>query len=171
MGKYGYNNYSTRWRVAFSPEQYLTVEGKIFHGQYHNASVANGSSVTMGISVPTNYYPRGFFDVTSDGGITVEIFEGSTYTGGTTINAINMDRNSSATDHMTIVHSPTVTDEGTLLDIQYLGGSGFHADVPGLTQSTPMALKVNTKYIIKVTNTSGDASKIAVGIYFTEQVP
>ena len=170
-----YNSYSTRWRIGFTAEQYLTLNGKIFYAQYTDTNVADGSSVTIGIDIPAGYYPRGHASLTSDGGVTFEIREDVTYSGGNAIDAINMDRNSSNVDYMTFVSNPAVTDEGTVLFTGFYGSAGgggwFGGSAsPAMGNASPIAFKANTKYIIKVTNTSGSASKISVGFYFTEQV-
>jgi len=140
----GYNHWSTRWRVGITLEEYAALDGLLFYVEYYNSSVTNGSSVTLGISTPTTCTARGRIIVESDEGVTVQFYEDSTYSGGSAINAINMDRTSSNVDSLTFVTNPTVTNEH-------------------------FKIKSNAKYIIKVTNVSGDASKIKVGWFFMEQ--
>ena len=167
----GYNNWSTRWKVGMTLEEYSALDGLLFYAEYYNAAVANGSSVTLGISTPTTHTSRGRIIVESDEGVTVQFSEAATYTGGSAVNAINVDRTSANVDHLTLVSNPTVTNEGTVLIQSILGSASQFREggTPGECSCSHFKLKANTKYIIKVTNVSGDASKIKVGWYFIEQ--
>jgi len=167
----GYNHWSTRWRVGITLEEYAALDGLLFYVEYYNSSVTNGSSVTLGISTPTTCTARGRIIVESDEGVTVQFYEDSTYSGGSAINAINMDRTSSNVDSLTFVTNPTVTNEGTVL-AQSINGSASQfkeGGTPGECACSHFKIKSNAKYIIKVTNVSGDASKIKVGWFFMEQ--
>ena len=118
------NHYSTRWRVSYDAEEFVQLKGMIFTADYYNSSVASNSCVTFAISMPTVGVitsARCRFSVESTNGALVELKEGATYTGGVAINAINMDRNSTNTDHLTIASNPTVTNEGTRLIASVMG--------------------------------------------------
>jgi len=167
----GYNHWSTRWRVGMTLEEYSALDGLLFYVEYYNSSVTNGSCVTLAISTPTTHTNRGRVIIESDEGVTVQFYEDATISGGGAVNAINIDRTSSNADHTTFLTDPTVSDQGTVL-FQSVNGSASQfkeGGTPGECQCSHFKLKSNATYIIKVTNVSGDASKIKVGWYFIEQ--
>jgi len=167
----GYNHWSTRWRVGMTLEEYSALDGVLFYGEYYTSSVTNGSSVTLAISTPTTHTARGRIVVESDEGVTVKFSEDATHIGGSAVNAINIDRTSANADHLTLVSNPTVTNEGTTLFQSILGSASQFKEggTPGECACSHFRLKSTTTYLIKVTNVSGDASKIKVGFYFIEQ--
>jgi len=167
----GYNNWSTRWRVAIGLEEYSALDGVLFYGEHYWSSVSNGSSVTFAISTPTNYTCRGRAIIESDEGVTVEFREDVLQKDGAAVNAINIDRTSTNVDHMTLTYDPTVTDEGTQLwkSIEGSASQFKEGGTPGECACSHFKLKSSTTYTVKVTNFSGDASKIKVGWYFIEQ--
>ena len=164
----GYNNFSTRWRVAYSPEEYGTLDSLCFYAEY-TGSVASNSVATLGISVPTNYAPKGRFMEEATGPVIIRVKEGATFTGGSAINAINLSRNSSNVDHITFVSNPTVTDEGSTLITEVEGSGSQTSSAPGFSSRTHIELKLDTKYAITVTNGGASAVNFKVGLYFIER--
>lgn len=169
----GYNHYSTRWQIAYDAEEFVQLKGYLFYAEVYHSSIANAACATFAVSMPTSGVltsARCRITIESDEGVIVQIKEGAAYTGGSAVNAINMDRNSANTDHLTFTSQPTVTNEGTTLITSVLGGAGnfFSSGSPAFCSCTHLSLKYDTKYIIKVTNTSGDASKIKISMLFTE---
>jgi len=167
----GYNEFSTRWRLSYSPEEYTTLGGNTYYAEYYNSSIATSSTVTFGISVPTNVTPKGRFALESDGEVIIRIKEAATYTGGSAINAFNLKRNSTNTDGITFVSNPTVTNEGTRLESYYIGTgdlSNFARAEPESGDSVFWLLKTDTKYIVKITNQSGGAINIKLSYQFHE---
>jgi hypothetical protein len=137
-----------------------------------------------------NHYKAGFMDVTMDtndvidllfvtpdtathahwaltaqstGVATVELYEGTTATGGTAVTIWNRDRNSAKTAGVTVFHTPTVTDAGTKMSTRWIGGTGFRTDVSGEHRGdSEFILKQNTKYLVRATANT-DSIKVAIG--------
>jgi len=81
----------------------------------------------------------------------IQVYEGTTTSNdGTTVTPVNRNRNSSTTPTVSIYHTPTVTDVGTLI-AGYKTGSGnkVGGEIRG---SNELILKQNTKYLIRLTN-------------------
>lgn len=155
-------------------ETYQTTEGKMYYGEFTVASLGDGSSCTIGISTCTvgiGTYPHGRLLVDVDGAAISEFKETVAYTGGAGVTQYNLNRRSTETSDVTIVSNPTVSDEGTTIQTSYAGTTittpSKHGD-PGSSKAAFWVLKSNTKYILKVTNTSGGAIKVHIAYLFHE---
>ena len=85
------------------------------------------------------------------------LYEGSVVTSGTSLTAINKNRNSTATSQSAALLNPTVTTLGTPILTQILiGGTGKKAG-GGSISGTDVILKPLTTYLFRLTNVNGTA--------------
>jgi hypothetical protein len=85
------------------------------------------------------------------------LYEGSVVTGGTSIVAVNKNRNSVITSQSAALSNPTVTTLGTPILAQILiGGQGKKAG-GGAVGSSDLILKPLTTYLFRLTNVNGTA--------------
>lgn len=86
----------------------------------------------------------------------VELFEAPTTTAdGTALTSRNNDRNSSNTATTLFYYDPTVTGDGTRIDVDVIGSDGANpagADGGDMNRETEWLLKRNTSYLIKFTS-------------------
>lgn len=89
-----------------------------------------------------------------------ELYEAPTTTAdGTGVTPYNNDRNSANTSTLLFYKDPTVTVDGTLLDIDVIGSDGANpvgADGGDLERDLEWNLKQNTAYLIKFTAGTDD---------------
>jgi hypothetical protein len=114
--------------------------------------------------VSTSEYYHLDFEVSCDGGALVELFEAPTITGnGSTLAALNHNRNSSKTTDISAYYDATTSDDGTRLSVYEIGsGGGGPNNAPGKrSRDNEFILKADTSYIIKVT-TRQDNSNVSL---------
>ena len=106
----------------------------------------------------------------SSGIIIAEMFEGSDFTTGTMVNINNMNRRSTNTSTVTVSTAPTVNSEGTKIDEVSFGSTGIgnSITVSVLDAQLPWALKTNTKYLFKLTNSDGNDVDVIVRMVILE---
>ncbi len=116
------------------------------------------------------------FEVRSDvDDIRIEVFEGVTYTGGTTpnTNSVNTDRNSTATAVLVAVVDPTVTDLGTKISNRRLiiaAGQGSSNTGLQSTAAASIMMKRSTKYLIRFTNLDSTAAIMSTVTLYSESI-
>jgi len=99
--------------------------------------------------------------------VTIEFFESPTVTApGTAGTPIAKNRIVSAIPTTSVFLNPTVTSDGTRLDIDKLLGA--NKDVGGRDLHTEWLLKPNTDYIFKITNSSAQIANIVAGFIWSE---
>lgn len=84
------------------------------------------------------------------------VYEGITSTEGTGITEFNRNRNSATEATCVVVHTPTVSNTGTLLRTKHFG-TGKTAGVE-THENDEWVLKQNTKYLIRLTNATTSAN-------------
>ena len=80
-----------------------------------------------------------------------------------------MNRTSSNSSGATIVKNPTVSSYGTKIETIIGGSAGgkfSSGQSPSYSSGANWMFKPSAKYLIKVTNDSGDASKVKVSYLF-----
>mgnify|MGYP003126151019 FL=1 len=154
--------------TVISSQHRLIHDGMFFSGWFRNATLASGSKLYLGISVPASTYPHmQVVQVTADeGGLEVELYENSTYSGGSAVTMVNRNRNSSKTLSTSVVSAPTVTTEGTLIDFHILPeqGAGGHSGVNTKEEFGELALSSSTDYLIAVDNTTATTRDVTINI-------
>jgi hypothetical protein len=137
------------------------------HTEKH--AIANGASFDVLMINPAGNRPHFRSLTIADGApMDVELFEGTTVSAnGSTMGVLNTDRNSANTNNMTLFSGPTITDDGSLIEFNFVVGdrkAGGTAESPVLE----WILKEDTNYLLRVTNNSGGASDFAHNLFWYE---
>ena len=128
------------------------------------------SSVVFGVIVPdVTKWPHMLFDFQCTGETEFEIYETASFTSGTTVTAINNDRNSANTSNLDIRQDPTVVSMGSLIAAQLVGvAQNPTRGVGGIARrDDEIILKQNTKYIFQFTS-GNDSNNISYRAYWYE---
>ena len=162
-------------KVAIAEEHWVVHEGLAFTANHKFTSVANSSSVDLLLINPAGNYPHiHVYDIACGrGDVDVLVYEDPTASAnGTEITPGNPNRNSSNTPTLTMFHTPTITDVGTLLSQVWLPptatGVGQQAGIFLSPAGTEWILAPSKSYLIRVTNNSGATISIWERIMFYE---
>lgn len=147
--------------IDSSTETLQTIEYE--HHEIHSGSsyttdrdieLANGASGDILLITPdTTKYAHFFYELEVEAEAQFTIWEAPTATAGTAMNAINRNRNLTATKPatMTLSHTPTgITTGSTIIRQHHLGAGKTLGG--GARGSHEFVLKRNTKYLIRTTN-------------------
>lgn len=128
--------------------------------------LANGASDVLHIVVPNEtgtmltqkkYHFLVNFDTEAEAEL--NIYEGPTTSNdGTAMSKVNRERNSSLLSSLGIYHTPTSSVDGTLIYTKHLG-SGRSSG--GGDRSAEFVLKNNTKYLLRLTNSTATNNYIS----------
>jgi len=90
------------------------------------------------------------FRIEGSGGLTIEVYEGSTgVTGGASATPINSNRNSTNTANLRTLKDPTIGVDGSLIDSMSVG----ERVVAGLVSSeTEIILNCDVNYLYRITS-------------------
>lgn len=143
-------------------------QGKMYHTGAIVASLANDASFNVILTTPASDYPHVVMSPSLDGSTDVFIFEGATFTGGTSLSIVNLNRNSSNTFDGSAVHTPaTIPSDGTqIFGCHVSGSTGPHAGGTGDGFDFEYDLKPSTNYLFRITNRSGQAQRGGICLYF-----
>ena len=155
-------------RITESYMQAAAIAGNAY-SMNGEAELNSSETLDVGISIPTQDESVSLtIVVDAEGEAVYEIFEGSTYTGGTTITEVNLNRNSGNLSSVAVVADPTITVDGTLLlDKELGGGSGSNAF--GGAAGSELIMKFNTKYVVRITSNAA-SNQVGVFIVWHETV-
>ena len=134
-------------------------------------AVGAASSVYFHIKAGGTSNPHGNFTVSTEAGVTIEFFENPTLTDDGTGLAENcLNRQNTATPNTTCFYTPTVSSDGTLLEIGLVGTSNTGVTDIGSTQTDRgyWILKKNESYLIKVTNNDAATKDIVIAYVWHE---
>ena len=153
--------------VAIDALHYMVHQGFVFHISHTIAALANTASHEILVKVPASTYPHLHKHVTyvGAGDVDLDIFEGTTVSAdGTAITSHITNRNSSNTPGTLFYHTPTVTDDGTLIHDQWVpptsSGTGGSHDGADASTGEEWLLAPSTNYLIRITNNSGDTIRV-----------
>lgn len=126
-----------------------------------------------GITTSLVLKPHIIFDVTASQGILAQLYSGSEFSGGTSIQGYNRNFASTKTPTMTIVHSPSGVTLGTLKAAGRVYASGTDQGQSTraggqLRNDDEFVLATDSKYILRVVAES-DNTKAFVGIGWYEE--
>lgn len=146
----------------------IPIEHKEIHEGHHYfiqnyTSIANGATYEFVITTPDTTTLSHFnYKVDVEDDTTFVMTQGVTASGGTTVNPVNNDLNSSNTSTLTWVHTPTSSSGGSIISQQRLGSSlGAVTKIGGeIRNDGEIILRRNTKLSIKITNNAGSAKKV-----------
>ena len=145
-------------------------EGHVFTAE-HSANVANGNSLEILITTGTKQ-AHAAFSIAAGGQVTVYFFEATSKTAGTGITPRNHNRNKSDNTNVTVAHTPGGAGDGTaIVNGRLLPGGATQQTRIGATarSNLELILRPSTKYLLRVTNTSGSAIDInPVFVYYEE---
>lgn len=134
--------------------------GQMFTADHIVASLANNAVIDVVITTPSNDWPHIIIKASIGGDGLLQIFEGTVFTGGTPITAVNHKFYSTNTADETIVHTPTISNDGTNKIDHYIpGGTGGIATGGVGGRSEELVLKPSTNYLVRLTNVSGTARR------------
>lgn len=143
-------------------------QGVMYHTGAIVASLADTASFNIGLTTPATGITHLVFGPGLDGSADSFIYEGAAFSAGTALSVSNHNRNSSNTYGGTVVHTPTITNDGTEIHAIHIpGGTGPHAaggEGAGFGFERP--LKASTKYVFRITNTSGQAQRGGISLHF-----
>lgn len=159
---------STNGHVITQQElDHIIYHGNAYGVGYYNAAVANGSSIDLLVScddVPLSVQLK----IAGGGDCLLNLYENPTISSpGTTLTAINLNRNSTKTCGASVSHTPTVSSVGTLIYQLYApGGTGGNAS-GGDASFQRGILKKGEEYLFRLTNISGGTKPMQISlIYF-----
>lgn len=158
--------------VVLQHTEHRVHSGKLFLAEY-SENIADSASVEMMITTGA-LTAHIAFAVAAGGQVTVYFFENTGKTGGTPITARNFNRNNSDNNGVTVTHTPGGAGDGASIVNARLvpGGAGAapQSRTGGDARSgTEMILRPNTKYLLRVTNTSGGAIDVNPVINYYER--
>lgn len=145
--------------------------GRLFEAGHYATGIANAGTVDILIVTAINS-PHVRFQIGASGAATAQLYEDvSASANGTAVSSFNRNRNSANTVTTTLFHTPTITNTGTALMLEYLpGGEASGNRTVGSTLPTfeEWILKPATKYLVRITNVSGSAISAAANFAFYE---
>jgi len=144
-----------------------THEGRYFSGGYYNSSLADAANQDLLVTASSSNVFHAQFLVAVSGDCTMMIYEGPTTSAGTSVTMSNHNRSSSKSSDLTVKHTPTVTVTGTQINgTIFLPGGDKHTGGGGhFGFANEFMLAKSTSYLLRVTNVSGGAIKISVGLF------
>lgn len=145
--------------------------GNMYTAGYRWTAQADNATLYMSIAVPSGYVAHFIYEVVATGKAYIDLYEGATVSGGTSITPANKNRMSANTSHVTIKHDVTVSDAGTLIPQDGLiGGGDKHTAIGGgAGLDAEFILKQNTTYLIAIQNKGGAAQDLAAVVLFYEK--
>ncbi len=142
-------------------------EGEMIVVSCHHDDLAAGSTCTFGFSTCTIHDMHVTISVSTSGKTHIAFHEEPTYTGGTPVAQLNMNRQKTlpCTSAVFVVN-PTVTDNGTVLITLHSGTVGWKASIAGSVNMESWILKKNTKYIVIVKNEDSGAIDVSMVVNY-----
>lgn len=156
-------------RKIIAPEHEAIHSGVHFTAT-HNVTVGTATAVTVLIQTPASSEDKHIHfvcDVQTNKGATWTLSEAPNASGGTTLVALNNDRNSSISNPATLTHTVTYVSSGTILETHISGSAGTPQSKTGGAAEVrnEWILKEGTLYLIRVVAEESD-TKVSVGILY-----
>lgn len=149
--------------IVIAVEHARIHEGRLFTGNKmwdSTAKVAAGASVDLMFTTSATKAPHFIADIEAGGDAEIYIYEST---------QAYRNRRSATVSETIIVHSPTVTSVGTLIDASLLAGGGGKKSVGGSGGfGGEFVTAYSTNYLIRVKNTSGAAQPINIIVWLYE---
>ena len=137
--------------------------GTMFRAGVLVADIADDASINLIITTPEDDWPHIVFHPALDGSADFAVFESPTFTGGTAVTPYNLKRTSLNTWGGTVVHTPTISNDGTMIMQCHIpGGTGPHAGGSSNGFGEEWVLKADTSYLIRLTNRSNNAQRASL---------
>jgi len=158
--------------VGIIDQEHLKIHaGKLFTVAAR-FSLANGATKEfLGVVPASGTFPH-FRKFVIAGGNTpfdVDFFEGTvTSDDGTTITGYNNNRNSTNTHGLSLYADPTVTTDGTNLEPITAFSTAKDSGGIGSETSNEWIMKLDTKYLFRITNNSGGTENFTANMFWYE---
>lgn len=151
--------------------EHAVADGRLFTVGFSSPSIAAAGTYLFGMTMgsrPVIFMDRVYQASISSG--LIELFEVD-YTGGTAVTARDRNFVSANTPPATFSSAPTATPAGASLATVILlaADSTGNANAGLVTESERFVLKPNTQYVVRGTNTSGQAGVISARFTFRAQ--
>lgn len=149
-------------------------EGEMYHASHTNGSVANGANLDVLLVTGATVETHASWEVFAGGQVRIYLYEApTTSANGTALTIYNMKRDSLNTPEALFYHTPTVSATGSvaLVNGRILpGGTSPTTRVGGgIRSGAEWILAPGTKYLLRVTNTSGGTIAVNVGLEWYEE--
>ena len=153
---------ATKSLSAISIDHLLAHDEKAFSFSYVASAVADAASAELLLITPATPEVHFIVYVRASGDSSVNLYEGADAVAGTAITPVNRKRASALTAVTTASHTPTVTTDGTLIyqDVVFASTSVLATGGGDGGFDNEFILKPSTKYLLRITNTSGSAATI-----------
>jgi hypothetical protein len=152
-------------------------EGETFEAWYR---VPNGSTIanngTLDMIISTGAKELHIVEAIAFGGdCELDVYVDGTYSGGTSFTPINLKHSSSEVSTASVstqATAITVSAVGTLKDEDlFFGGTGGNARGGAIRADTEIIWKINSDYLIRLTNRSGQAQRFMIKLQWYEEEP
>ena len=147
------------------------VEGLLFTIGYtypFSAPLADGANFDIVIAFGPGVQPRVSIEGLCVGNAMGYLYESPTTSGGTALQTINLNRNSTNPGNAAAVLNPTVTSLGTPLGSFVLIGGQKKKATGGDISTASMIFKPLTNYLLRMTNVSGAAQAAEITVTWYE---
>lgn len=143
--------------------------GEMFTADIIAASLANNANLDIIMTTPATDWPHLTVKAMIGGDGELSVYEAPAFTGGTAITPVNHKFYSSNTWAGAVVHTPTVSNAGTLKISHYIPGGTGGGAIGGIGgRGEEVQLKPSTSYLIRLTNVSGQARRAALDLTWYE---
>jgi hypothetical protein len=145
--------------ITINLEHSKIHQGEGWEVSIETGNIASAASYYVLFKTSEGYRPhlRSYEVTATDSPITIRLFEGATVSAdGSEVTARNRNRNESDVNGISVFSQPTVTNEGTRLETDFIPTSGNKAGGNVGSFYEEFVLKPSTNYLIKITNGSNN---------------
>lgn len=159
----------TRSLTTIEYEHHELHEGHVFHVNFDKGSINTSAVAYLLITTPNSTkWAHIVAHMVVTKGAKLELFEDPTVDPvGTVVDELNHDRNSGTTADVVVTHTPTVSVDGTLLDVNLAGTAGKYAVGGEVNGRNEWILHSNEQYLLKVTSLE-DANLVILNVDWYE---
>lgn len=146
-------------------------KGNLYVASNLFTSVADGATARIIFTVGSNDALSVGLKVSSSGKGISKIYRAPIFTGGISVPIFNRKTDSANIPLTVVLHTPTISNSGTLVYTDLIGGAGAgNNKVGGVSDNGGIdaLLAKNSKTMFEITNTSGSDSDIAIQFFFVE---
>jgi len=141
-------------------------ESKEWLASHRFVAVADNAEAVLHIKVDATKATHGYISVEAAGKCYVDTYENPVTTDdGTALTEVNMNRQTATptlVPSTSIFHTPTKTNDGTVMEYGMLGAAGKFTAAGGVETGGYRLLKPSEEYLVIVTNKSGAAVDIVI---------
>lgn len=143
--------------------------GEMFTSDMIVESLANNGNLDIIMTTPATDWPHLTVKAMIGGDGELRVYEAPDFTGGTAITPVNHKFYSSNTWAGAVVHTPAVSNAGTLKISHYIPGGTGGVAIGGIGgRGEEVQLKPLKSYLVRLTNVSGQARRAALDLTWYE---